>query len=276
MKVKRLYKRISRKKKAGWLLAGALVAAYVCCLPRELFDVPYATVVTDRNGELLGARIATDGQWRFPPAGRAPEKFAACVIAYEDRTFRWHWGVNPWALIRAGMRYMRRGRVKGGGSTLTMQTIRLSRRQGRTVWEKTVEIILATRLEFRCSKDRILALYASHAPFGGNVAGVEAAAWRYFGHEAGQLSWAEAAMLAVLPNAPSAIHPGKNRDRLLEKRNGLLRVMYGRGLIGATDYALALEEALPSEPLPLPQPAPHLTEFFQRKNPGRLTVSSLG
>ena len=100
-----------------------------------------------------------------------------------------------------------------GGSTISMQVIRMSRDRERTMWQKMVEAVLATRLELRYSKDEILGLYASHAPFGGNVVGIEAASWRYFGRPAGEMSWAEAATLAILPNSPSSIRPGKNRWR---------------------------------------------------------------
>jgi penicillin-binding protein 1C len=265
----------SGRKRVALYVATLLLVWYVFCLPRRLFDMPYATVVTDRHGELLGARIARDGQWRFPPCDTVPPKFAACLIEFEDRYYRYHRGFNPLAMGRALLQNIRSKHVVSGGSTLTMQTIRLSRGKNRTVGEKCIETILATRLEFRCSKDEILALYASHAPFGGNVVGIDAAAWRYFGHAAGQLSWAEAATLAVLPNAPAMIHFSRNRDALLKKRNRLLERLYQREIIDGTDYELALSEPLPSEPQPLPQTAPHLVNYFFRNNPGKHTVSTV-
>ena len=252
-----------------------LLILYLFCLPRKLFDVPYATVVTDRHGELLGARIAADGQWRFPPCGTVPEKFEQCITAFEDRYYNYHFGVNPLAIARALKQNISEGRIVSGGSTLTMQTIRLSRGEKRTVWEKMIESVLATRLESRYSKQEILSMYASHAPFGGNVIGLDAAAWRYFGHSSDNLSWAEAAMLAVLPNAPSMIHLAKNRDALLEKRNRLLSYLHENGYIDDVDYDLAISENLPSEPLPLPQIAPHLVTHFYKHNRGQETVSSV-
>ena len=225
-----------------------LLVAYIFCLPRQLFDVPYATVVTDRNGELLGARIAEDGQWRFPETNTVPEKFEISLIMFEDRFFRYHFGVNPLAIGRALLQNIRARRIVSGGSTLTMQVIRMSRNRSRTVPEKIIEMILATRLELRYSKDQILALYASHAPFGGNVVGIDAASWRYFGHPSHQLSWAEAATLAVLPNAPAMLHLARNRDDLLRKRNRLLRRLYDNGFINTMTYELALAERLPSAP----------------------------
>ena len=241
---------------AGMAIAGA---AYLCCLPRDLFrDTEYSKVMADRNGELLNARIAADGQWRFPPSDSVPEKFATAIIAFEDKWFRWHPGVNPFSLVRAAGQNLSSGKTVSGGSTITMQVIRLSRGRERTVWQKIVECILATRLELRCSKDEIMALYAAHAPFGGNVVGLEAAAWRYFGKPSSELSWGEAATLAVLPNAPSMIHPGRNRELLKQKRDRLLRILLDRGEIDTPTFLLACGEPLPDKPLPLPQYAPHL------------------
>lgn len=249
------------KRRKTILLSGlaVLVAAYLCCLPRDLFrGVPYATVVEDASGELLGARIAADGQWRFPPCDSIPKRYETALIQFEDRRFRYHPGVDPAAIARAIVQNLRAGRVESGGSTLTMQVIRLSRGKKRTLWQKAVEAVLATRLELRCTKDEILALYASHAPYGGNVVGLEAAAWRYYGRPAESLSWGEAATLAVLPNAPSSIHPGKRREALLEKRNRLLKRLLDHGDIDGTTYELSIGEPLPDAPHPLPSVAPHL------------------
>lgn len=245
------------------LIAGFVVLCivYLCCLPRDLFEgTTYSKVLTDRNGELLNAKIAEDGQWRFPPSDSVPEKFCTAITTFEDRWFRWHPGVNPVSLARAVYQNLSSGRVVSGGSTITMQVIRLSRNRERTVWQKMTECILATRLELRCSKDEIMALYAAHAPFGGNVVGLEAASWRYFGKPASELSWAETSTLAVLPNAPAMIHPGRNRDLLKQKRDRLLQMLYDRGEIDSTDLALARDEPLPDKPLPLPQYAPHLAD----------------
>ena len=142
-----------------------LLLLYLFCLPRQLFTSPYSTVLVDRNGELLGARIATDGQWRFPPRDNTPEKVATCLVEFEDRQFYRHWGVNPLAIGRAALQNLRHKRIVSGGSTLTMQTIRLARNKPRTFKEKLIEMIGATRLEFRYSKKKILSLYVSHAPF---------------------------------------------------------------------------------------------------------------
>ena len=252
-----------------------LLIGYIFCLPRQLFHVPYSTVVADRNNELLGARIAPDGQWRFPPRTTTPAKIQACFIEFEDNHFFHHWGVNPVSIGRAAYQNLKAGRVISGGSTITMQTIRLARNNPRTFSEKFIEMIWATRLEFRYSKEKILSLYVSHAPFGGNVVGLDAAAWRYFGHSADDLSWAEAAMLAVLPNSPAMIHLSKSRQALLDKRNRLLTRLHKKGVLDDSSYELALSEPLPQEPKPLPQIAPHLTDYFYQTRNGNYSVSTI-
>ena len=142
-----------------------------------------------------------------------------------------------------------------------MQVIRLSRNnKNRTVIEKLKEIILALRLELRYSKSEILTLYASNSPFGGNVVGIDAASWRYFGRDTEKLSWAEAATLAILPNAPSLIYPGKNQERLLTKRNRLLEQLLKTNIIDRETCNLSILEPLPGKPYPIPQIAPHLLQ----------------
>lgn len=274
-KIIKYFKQLSITRKVILILITILVIAYIFCLPRQLFHVPYSTVVTDRNGELLGARIASDGQWRFPPRNTTPEKIKQCLITFEDRHFYHHWGVNPVSIGRAAYQNLKNKRIVSGGSTLTMQTIRLARNKSRTFGEKFIEMILATRLEFRASKEKILSMYVSHAPFGGNVVGLDAAAWRYFGHSAEELSWAEAAMLAVLPNAPAMIHLSKSRQSLLNKRNRLLKQLYGRKIIDSSTYELAISEPLPDEPHPLPQIAPHLVSRFYQERNGKYSVSTI-
>ncbi|KPK85825.1 MAG: penicillin-binding protein 1C [Bacteroides sp. SM23_62_1] len=236
-----------------------ILSVFLVSLPDPLFNDPTCTVMEDREGELLGAKIADDGQWRFPYNEHIPGKFEKAIILFEDQYFYYHPGVNPFSLFRALVTNIREGRIVSGGSTITMQVIRLSRKnKPRTISEKIIEILLAIRLELSFSKSEILALYASHAPFGGNVVGLDAASWRYFGCAPEYLSWAEAAMLAVLPNSPSLIHPGRNRDALLIKRNQLLDRLYAKQKIDSVTLVLSRLEPLPEEPLPLPSLAPHL------------------
>ncbi|NDV69835.1 penicillin-binding protein 1C [Dysgonomonas sp. 25] len=277
-RLRAIWKRYCHSKKrykVGIPVLLVFVVWYIFCLPDPLFNVPYSTVVSDRNGELLGARIAKDQQWRFPMTDSIPEKYKICLVEFEDKHFHRHWGVNPLAIGRALVQNIEGDRIVSGASTITMQTIRLSRNKDRTITEKLYEAILATRLEFACSKDEILQLYASHAPMGGNVVGINAASWRYFGHDASYLSWSEAATLAVLPNAPSLMHFGRNRDKLLSKRNRLLKRIFEKGLIGEIDYELAIAEPLPYSPHSLPQTAPHLVTKIYLEEGGKQVTSTI-
>ncbi|HTL81161.1 MAG TPA: transglycosylase domain-containing protein, partial [Bacteroidia bacterium] len=260
--VPRMYWNTLKTRKGRWCTYGVvLLIAYYFCLPGKLFTDPTSTVLLDKDGKLLGAKIASDGQWRFPERKKAPYKFSQCLIQYEDRQFAIHHGVNPAALFRAVKQDISGGKVISGGSTITMQTIRLSRKNPpRNIWQKIIEIILATRIEFSYSKQEILALYASHAPFGSNVVGIDAAAWRYFGRSADNLSWAESATLAVLPNSPSLIYPGKNSQRLKDKRDRLLDRLVEAKVIDQQTCDLSKQEGLPGAPLPLPRLAPHLLD----------------
>ncbi len=258
-----------RRSYQVWIMGGLLAAAvWWFAFPDPLFDTRYSVVVEDRHGRLLGARIAADGQWRFPMPDSVPRRFAEALIAFEDKRFRYHPGIDPLALLRAFRQNLRAGKVVSGGSTLTMQVMRMAGGPApRTLWRKLWEMLMALRLELSATKEDILRLYATHAPFGGNVVGLEAAAWRYFGKHPSQLSWAEAATLAVLPNAPALIHPGRRRDALQRKRDRLLRRLHSQGTIDSLTLQLALAEPLPQAPTPLPDLAPHLTEYLRQRYP---------
>lgn len=252
-------------------MLGAVLLVYIFFIPGQPFkNVRYSTVVLDKNGELLGARIASDGQWRFPPPEEIPEKYEIALINFEDRYFKWHPGVNPVAIIRAALGNIQAGHITSGGSTITMQVVRMARNKKRTVFQKIIEAVWATKVELSNSKKEIIRMYAAHAPFGGNVVGLEAASWRYFGRPANELSWGEAAALAVLPNSPSILHLGKNRKLLLAKRNRLLEKLSQRGLIDPLTCEAACGEPLPGVPLPLPSHAHHLTERICKKEAGKI------
>lgn len=237
-------------------------------VPSPLFASPYSTLLYAQDQTLLGARIAADGQWRFPSGRHVPSKFATCLQLYEDRRFPYHPGVDVLALARAAVLNIKQQRIVSGGSTLTMQLARMARgNRERTLGQKVAEIGWALGIELRYSKEEILELYASHAPFGGNVVGIEAAAWRYFGRSAEELSWAEQATLAVLPNAPALIHPGRNRDALRKKRDRLLHILYEEGYLDRMTYELSCLEPLPEKPVPLPHHAPHLLDRMAKERP---------
>ncbi|WP_411766311.1 penicillin-binding protein 1C [Winogradskyella sp. A3E31] len=259
-----------RQHKIKTIIVLALLIAYYFCLPKPLFSDPTATIVTSKSNTLIGALIADDGQWRFPQNDSLPEKFKTCVLQFEDEYFYKHPGFNPVSIFKALNQNLSSGTVKRGGSTITQQVIRLSRKgTKRTYLEKFKELILATRLEFRHNKDDILKLYTSNAPFGGNVVGLDAAAWRYFNRDAHDLSWSESATLAVLPNAPSLIYPGKNQEKLLKKRNRLLLKLHKNSIIDTLTYQLSISEDLPQKPYSLPQLAPHLVQKIAKSHKGK-------
>jgi len=260
--------RIFRSNKRKLIVLGAVFGVWLFCLPSELFDAPTSTVVNSREGIMLGARIADDGQWRFPQSDSVPYRFEQSILHFEDEYFYSHPGVNPVSMAKAFWQNITTDRRRGG-STLTQQVIRLSRKnKKRTYFEKGIEIFMATRLEAGYSKKDILNLYASHAPFGGNVVGLETASWRYFGLPSADLSWGQSASLAILPNAPSLIFPGKNEAILRSKRDRLLKKLYEKGIFDRTTYELALDEELPGKPLPLPEIAFHLTEKIRKDHTG--------
>lgn len=268
--------RYIKKHQLKTIVLLVLALLYAFCLPVKLFNTPTSTVIESNNGELLGALIAADGQWRFPENDSVPYKFEQCIVQFEDAHFYSHLGFNPISIIKALKTNLSKGNIVRGGSTLTQQVIRLSRdNKHRTYFEKLKELILATRLELRDSKKNILKLYASNAPFGGNVVGLNVASWRYFGVQAHQLSWAESATLAVLPNAPSLIYPGKNQKKLLQKRNRLLKKLWTNNIIDKLTYSLSIQEPLPQKPFPLPQMASHLLHEIAKKHKGKRIKTSI-
>ncbi|MDR2835957.1 MAG: penicillin-binding protein 1C [Bacteroidales bacterium] len=260
------------------LLFFSFIIIFYFSLPKELFTDPYSIVVYDRDGALLGVKISEDQQWRFPNSENLNEKFKTCIINFEDKRFRHHFGIDPIAFSRAIKQNLVSSKIVSGGSTITMQTIRLMRKgKKRTFKEKFIEVFLALRLECGYSKDEILRLYVSHAPFGGNVVGIEAAAWRYFGRDQNNLSWSENAMLAVLPNSPSFINTVKNSEKLKIKRDILLKKLYDKKIISRTEYELAIYEEIPEHPQPYPMYAYHLVsratkEFSKTSNKIQTTL----
>ncbi len=240
-----------------------------------LFSSPRSTVLEDRNGAFLGATVAADGQWRMPVADSIPARFEQCILEFEDRNFRSHWGIHLPSLVRAVKQNYRAGRAVSGGSTITMQVARMAtQHRNRSYMNKLLEVILALRLEVRYSKDEILQLYVANAPFGANVVGLEAAAWRWYGRSPVALSWAENALLAVLPNAPSQLHPGQGRGPLKKKRDRLLTRLLQTQVLDSLEWKLAVEEPLPDAPHPLPRLAPHLLATLQHSGSEGTRITS--
>jgi len=219
----------------------------------NLNERPLSYIVFDKHDELLGARIAKDGQWRFPEMDSIPYKFETALLTFEDKDFYSHVGIDFSSLCRAFYQNIKERRIVSGASTLTMQLMRLHYPDSdRNVMQKVKEIFLALKYELHHSKKEIINKYATHAPYGGNVVGLETASWRYYGKTPAKLTWAESCMLAVLPNAPSLIHPGRNRTQLLNKRNRLLSKLLDNYVLDSMEYQLALLEPLADKPPSLP------------------------
>ena len=232
----------------------------------NLNERPLSYIVFDKHDELLGARIAKDGQWRFPEMDSIPHKFETALLTFEDKDFYSHVGIDFSSLCRAFYQNIKEKRIVSGASTLTMQLMRLHYPDSdRNVMQKVKEILLALKYELHHSKKEIINKYATHAPYGGNVVGLETASWRYYGKTPAKLTWAESCMLAVLPNAPSLIHPGRNRTQLLNKRNRLLSKLLDNNVLDSMEYQLALLEPLADKPPALPSGANHFIEFSKSK-----------
>jgi penicillin-binding protein 1C len=266
---------LKRKIKILLITAGVLITP-VLLSPLPRFKAPLSTVVEANDGTLLGARIADDGQWRFPPSDSVPARFEKALLTFEDSYFYYHPGINPVSVIRALITNIKAGKIVSGGSTLTMQVARLSRgNKPRTYPGKMIEILSAVKLEIFRSKKEILKMYVANAPFGGNTVGLEAASWRYRGIPSSDLSWAEAAAYAVLPNSPALVFPGKNQEKLKKRRDQLLHKMCDNHYIDSLTCSLALDEPLPGEPKPLPSKAPHLTDLFLKKKRGERILTTI-
>jgi penicillin-binding protein 1C len=211
--------------------------------------------------------------WRIrtslPQISPVLQKF---LIKYEDHWFYWHPGVNPIALVRAFRNNAAAGRVVYGGSTLTMQIARIMEPKKRTWYHKLIEIFRAFQLEQRFSKRKLLEIYFNMAPYGGNIEGVAAASWLYFGKEPTQLSCGEAALLAVLPNSPTVLRPDFHPERTKRARDNLLKNLYRRGILTAKEYHEALTEEIPGARLVWPSVASHFCYELKRRYPDQTRI----
>lgn len=235
-------------------------------LPR--LDVPVGVEVLARDGSLLRAFQVADGRWRLE-AGPVDPLFLDMLMAWEDRRFLDHAGVDGWAVLRAGAQALRHGRVVSGGSTLTMQVARLLEAGPTGVWAgKLRQIRLALALERRLSKREILGLYLRLAPYGGNVEGVRAASLQWFGKEPRRLSPAQAALLVALPQAPEARRPDRFPGAARAARDRVLARAAAVGLISEADARAAMAEPVPRRRRAFPARAPLLAARLMREHPG--------
>jgi len=270
---------MNRGDRRGWrrrwplaILAGAglclaIVGVSACWIaslgpPPDGKDLQFSPSVTDRSGRLLRAYTTSDGRWRLPARiGDVDPRFFDMLFAYEDKRFRQHHGMDPLALLRATAQLLGSGRIRSGGSTLTMQVARLLEpRSGRTLPAKLRQIVRAVEIERLLTKDQILSLYLELAPYGGNIEGIRAASLAYFGKEPRRLTLGEAALLVALPQSPEARRPDRSvaaaraaRDRVLERFAALAQAP-------ADEISAAKSEVVPAGRRPMPMLAPHAAD----------------
>ena len=257
----------SRWRVVGIALVAVGAGLYLLApsLPKPLFPARYSGVVIDRDGHMLRAFRAKDGQWRLRPTAETPDKLAKAVVAFEDRRFYRHPGVDVLAIGRAlSSRVTGRG-AKSGASTITMQVARLALPKERHLWSKFVEVFHALALERRYTKRELLRLWLDHTPFGGNLVGIDAAAWRYFRARPEELSWAQTAFLAVLPKSPNLVQTEQGQRVLLARRNLLLARLAKEGALTKEELALSRAEPLTKGTFDFPFRAPHLTSELHRR-----------
>ncbi len=255
----------------GICVAGlyGLDAAYPPPLPKI---IPLSREIVDRDGALLRAFATSDGVWRFKAdRSNVDPDLIKMLIAYEDKRFMDHGGVDPQAIGRAFLQLIRHGKIVSGGSTITMQLARLLEpREERTFGAKLLQMARAIQIERRLSKDEILSLYLTYAPYGGNIEGVRAASLAWFGKEPKKLTLSEAALLVALPQSPETRRPDRNPVRAKVARDRVLARMASGGLIPESEIARASLVTIHNARLALPMLAPHLSEAARFKNPGNL------
>jgi len=268
---------------APWLRWSA-VAVLLTLLALDLVFPPQlparadtSAVVVARDGTPLRAFADADGVWRHPATPQSVSPlYLQALLGYEDRWFRRHPGINPPAMGRAAWQWLRGGRIVSGGSTLTMQVARILDPQprGRTLHGKLVQMLRALQLEVHLSKDEILTLYLERAPFGGTIEGVEAASWAYLGKPAAQLSHAESALLAVLPQAPSRLRPDREPEAARAARDKVLDRMAALGVWSRADVDDAKVEAVVARSLRAPLHAALLAQRLREQAPQASRITS--
>lgn len=261
-------------------LAGAGAMAGLAALDRA-FPPPLdaagdvSAEIVDRDGRLLRAFAAGQGQWRLAVSlDEVDESFLRMLVAYEDRRFHDHAGVDPLAMLRAAGQLLANGRIVSGASTLTMQLARLSEpRDARTFGAKLRQIARAIQIERRLSKREILERYLTLAPYGGNLEGVRAASLAWFGKEPRRLSLDEAALLVALPQSPEARRPDRHPDAAAAARDRVLGRMAGAGLVEPVQIARAAVRPVPRARRELPSLAAHAAHAARRAHPDGMRVA---
>jgi len=249
-------------------LACVLLALILVPFPVEKLSPPPSTLILDRNGEILRVFLSEDEMWRMDVgAEKISPSLKKAVLTYEDKYFRWHFGVNPIAILRSMIVNLKAGRIVQGASTISMQVARMMEPKQRTIPHKLIEIFRAMQLELRFSKNEILTCYFNMAPYGGNILGVGAACHLYFNKSPEKISLGEAALLAAIPNSPNALRPDINPEAAAIARNKVLKRLFDSGRISSSELDEALSEPLPNHRFDLPFQIPHLAAKLVELHP---------
>lgn len=240
---------------------------------KKFFEDRYSVSVLDNNGKIMGVYLNKDEQWHLKSADEIPEKLKRTVMVFEDKNFYSHKGVDFSAVIRALKDNIFEKR-RTGASTITMQAVKMAQPKERSYFNKYLEIVHAFKLEKYYKKDEILKMYLNNAPYGGNIVGYKTASYMYFRKSPKELTWSEAALLAVLPNSPGLMNVEKNREKLIEKRNFLLKKLYEKNFINERQYRISLKEPVPDKRYSFPVLAPHLARRLVNENKDKKIIKS--
>ena len=237
-------------------------------------EINYSKVVLDRKGEILSVFLNNEEEFHIKYDGEVPETLKTAVINYEDKKFYSHSGVDYPRILKSFFNNMT-GRKKMGASTISMQVVKLLEPKKRTYFNKLVEVVKAYKLESEFSKEEILKIYLNNVPYGSNIVGYSGAIKMYFNKEVKDLSYAEATLLAVLPNSPGILNLKKNNDKLETKRNRLLKTLLDRKLIDERQYKFSLLEKFPNKIYYYEKKAPQFSIFLKNRYPEKIIKSTL-
>lgn len=226
-------------------------------------------LLLDRNDQLISTLPSVDEKWRFPLETLPAPLFMQMLITFEDKRFFYHPGIDPLALIRAVGQLIKHGKIISGGSTLTMQVARLLEPKPRTVFNKLREILRALQLEFHYSKQEILKLYLTLAPYGGNLEGIRAASLAYFKKEADLLTPSEMALLVAIPQFPAAMRPHIHPNRAKHQRDKVIERSFNYRVLSKQQASEAMSDAVPTIRYPFPALAPHLMRNRLKEHPSQ-------
>ena len=252
-----------------------LIKVYITYDPKKLVEeVNYSKVVLDRKGQILSVFLNNEEEFHIKYDGEVPETLKTAVINYEDKKFYSHSGVDYPRILKSFFNNMI-GRKKMGASTISMQVVKLLEPKKRTYFNKLVEVVKAYKLESKFSKEEILKIYLNNVPYGSNIVGYSGAIKMYFNKEVKDLSYAEATLLAVLPNSPGILNLKKNNDKLEAKRNRLLKTLLDRKLIDERQYKFSLLEKFPNKIYYYEKKAPQFSIFLKNRYPEKIIKSTL-